>query len=180
MKKYSVTLDTLNESGVYPAWGECETIEIECNPSDLEKEIETLKKDFCHSLVANENYEFSDIAGFDLVKSLSKENVLLKVEATWEEIEDEDEDEEIKGNIRVLLEKEGIAFDGWRLSDLNLEDVPYINVRINNPNYICVAWIKLNKSLEILEVVKEKEEEYEFLDVSREFFKKYLIKKTNS
>jgi len=93
MKKYSITLDTLTESGVYPAWGECETIEIECLPSDLKKEIEILKNDFCHSLVANEGYEFANEAGFDLVKQLSKENVPLKVAVTWEEVE-EDEDEE--------------------------------------------------------------------------------------
>lgn len=91
MKKYNVTIETITESGIYPAWGETETIEIELESiSSLEKELKNLKEDFISSLLSNNSdYTSSAVAGLDLVKL----DTYLTVELFAEEIEDEEDSE---------------------------------------------------------------------------------------
>jgi len=87
MKKFNVNISTINEQGVYPAWGETENVEIEVSDlGELEKEIQNLKEDFIHNLLANNSdYTSSDIVGFDLCKN----EIYLTVETYSEEIDSE-------------------------------------------------------------------------------------------
>ena len=85
MKKFNVNLSTITE-GYYPAWGECENVEIEVDShEDLETIIADIKHDFIHALIANNSdYSFSNREGYDI----AKRDIHMTVETYAEEIEE--------------------------------------------------------------------------------------------